>query len=469
MRHKLTILIVGILFFVGCGKTETINKVEQMPEVTITKIDAYSTQLRVNIKPNDEAVTFKYAIGSADGRDAFRDGSMDGIVKVNNGDEAEIAFEDLNPDTEYTVFAMAYNEKGEQGPVASLIVRTFTDGFNVGIQYITANSAGFRFNNTMDYYKLECAIGLPGDRAAFEAGTIRGMVEKYESTQYTANFFDLEPDTEYIMFARGYDRMDRPTIVFEVPIKTYAEGACPGLTFTNERFDVYEGLFTYTPNSQSSFVSFVIGAKGYFDPIINDDMGYRNDLMQWLSTTTAVTIDKETSLTYQPGVMALGDSPLLECDYPLESYALIYDKDGYPFGVQKIEVSTPSYDENLPKAEVTVNIKDITTTGATYEFVADDNTVYFYFDTINADWYDDFKANDPEWHDDYLRDMFRNRQNITDGILRERHNIEPTPFTETEAVPGARYYVAVCPMNGNGVSDDAWGELYLKEYYTVAE
>ncbi len=40
---------------------------------------------------------------------------------------------------------------------------------------------------------------------------------------------------------------------------------------------------------------------------------------------------------------------------------------------------------------------------------------------------------------------------------------------ETAGAKGKRYYVAVCPMNGNGISDPAWGGLYLKEFTTATE
>ncbi len=459
--HTLFLIsLTAFLTSVGCEKTTKFETGNPGPKITLTEVRTYSDLLTVKFSPDERTSAFEYALGLATQSEQFEAGTMEGIEKVDSVEERDVTFEGLDPQVIYTVFARGYDSDGNKGPVAMLSVRTITDAISVDMQYAADNSAAFMIHTSFDYYRIEYALGKASDKEAFDAGTLEGTVILEEVYDWVPNFFGLTPETDYSFFMRAYDRMERPTIVYECPFTTLAVGSdFPDAEFTVESTDVYRSEFTFTPNSSCGKMIVLMAREGQHDIIISDPMGFAGDLMRmlpaWVKTGEAIEITEEDTFYFT--------TPELATDNKIEAYVMVFDESGEPFSVKRWGASTPSFDESLPAATVTATISNITAVGATYTFTAAENTLGFLFDTVDADWYDDFKANDPGYYDNYLRDRF-----LTDNVWW-RYKMEVVPFTEQEAEAGKRYYIGICPINENGLTDPDWGALYLKEYTTLLQ
>lgn len=470
MKKKLFLIGMALVALAGCSRTpevepEVVVEVENSPGLLLTKVGStLKNRFEVKITPNSTTAMYEYALCLFEDRQAlesFEKGTLEKTVRVNNGDEAQIAFEGLVPETNYTVYARGYDAEGNNSAVAMLSARTNSeDNFITGVQYVTNTSAGFTVITSPDCYKFDYALGKAGDRAKFENGSLDGLQTKEESFEYTFNYFDLEPDTEYLFFTRGYDRAGNSYDIYETEIRTYADGASPDIVFTKET-DAFWGEYVFTPNKMCGKIIAFVSPAGKYEEAIYSDLMRRGDIVGTLEDWSQLENPMALSATDSP-LGLFYQTPGLLTDVELESYVLIYGNDRKPFGVKKFSFKNCEYDSDLPQPEVSVAIKDITTVGATYEFTIDENTLGFLFDTIDADWYDEFKTT-AEFYPEYLRELFIGR-----GYYW-RYKTDLRPFMETAGAKGKRYYVAVCPMNGNGISDSAWGELYLKEFTTATE
>lgn len=469
-----------MLASIGCSSPKEIDVTRTDPSVVLTLKNTGIDIFTIGIEP-DNAASFEYAVSADGDRKAFVNGTMPGIVKVESGDQKDVEFTGLASEATYTVYARAFDGEGNSGPVAQLRVTTVrgpivTDKIATDMQYVTDSSAGITITSSTDFYRLDYAIGKPEDKAAFEAGSLDGIEKRFEYTDhYTANIFDLEPDTDYVFFVRGYDRTDFPTITFERPFKTYATDGCPAVAIATE-IDILEGNFSYTPNALCGKMIVALHGKGAYDGLVESPASHRGNIMQFLpamvETGLATLVEGSYSATVNMPPLDAEDmlatyytmygDPVLQTDYEFETYVLLYDGDGNPFGVQKKIVSTGEYDPDLPAAVVTATIKNISAYGATYEFSIDDSTFGFFFDTVDADWYDNEIKTSEDFYENYLRDTFFER-----GYWW-RHHDNPAPYTDRSAAPGMRCYLAICPLNANGVSDPDWGKLYLKEFTTLS-
>lgn len=151
----------------------------------------------------------------------------------------------------------------------------------------------------------------------------------------------------------------------------------------------------------------------------------------------------------------------------MEIYAIAYDKDFNLSGVYNFDFSTPSYNAEAGEAHVSIDVSDVTSTGAMYTITKGENMFAVMYDTLEAEWFD-MIVDDPSYHEFYIHEIllgnamyFAYGPDMADGKV---------VFEEKTGTPLTRYYAAACPMNENGpVRDNGWGKLVIEEYTTSVE
>lgn len=418
------------------------------------------TEFGVRFIPSSNTVSFRYAIGEASDFGDFVAGTMKEVVNVEGAAETDVLFDNLIPNKVYTIFAVACDENGFEGEVATAKIPTADDNFLLEIQYVTDESAGFTFTATSDYRGGRFYLGTEADRDRFINGEVGEEFKDMKSK--TANFFDLQPSTDYVFYAQAIDRAGFMSDVIEIRITTLAEGACPKGEFTYEN-DIYIGTYSLTPNDKCGQITAFICNEGSQDEMINSGSHWAGDIIAMMKSWESleeygqVTIAKNGN----PLEMEL-ITPELACDLGLEVYAMYYDNSGNVTGIYRYTAKTPSFDKGAGEAKLTVEVSDITASGATYTYTKGENTFAFMYDSLDADWFDDFKENDPSYHEFYIHDLlFQSGKYWSYGK-------DVTTFKEETGTPGTRLYAAGCPMNVNG-PNGGWGQLVLEEYTTLAE
>lgn len=478
-RLLLTIipLAMACVFMAGCsddgeGIYNEVDETVTSPSIKISQPKATGeSSARVTFTPEAEkAVRYVYAIGQESDRDAFVATTFESIVEVKNGTKTEVEFTGLSTAIEYTIFARAYDKDNNPGPVASMrfTLSQIQSGVVISVSYLSEKSIAVTIDVPQDYYKLDYYLGNEDDLDGFTNGTIEREIRE-EMYQYTASFFDLTPDTEYTLFYRAYTRDDKPTAVFSEKYSTLAAGEYPNATLEVLSNDIYQGDYKFTPNEHCSKIVLLPmeASDNYFYKIINDYANWRGDVMAMLLSWQAMPGEEVYSYLSIAENMALDlsmNTSALLCYNKLYFYALLFDKKGNPFCVQRFEVTTPDEDPQAGKASVAVAVNDITKTGATYSFTPNSSTFAFLYDTVDADWFDQLRGTD-EYYDTYLHDLFLETYV---GFYYKGHAAIPT-FTETAGEPATRYYAATCAMNANGPYSNGWGEMVLKEFTTLPE
>lgn len=423
-----------------------------------------STSATVRFIPSENATGFRYAIGLTSDFESFRDGTMSTSVYVEGNQPLETTFDGLDPISMYSVYAVATDENDVEGSIASTKIVTDKNDFSIETYFLLSRSASFSVEISSDYSSVNYYFGQNDDIDAFLAGTLEDIKSVKDFDRMVLNYFDLEPDTDYTFFAQIIDRFGISAKVVEIPVHTPALGECPYVDFTYEN-DIYTGTYTLTPGEGSAHLAAIINTKGTLDNIINNTQNWKGDVMSMIHQWK----DIEAGQVYQnTGTDALDipyTTPTLNCSTGIEIYVLIYDDNGDPYGVEKFSCTTPEYDENAPEATATITVRDITTVGATYDYVQGEQNLACMYDTIDADWLDELMGTD-EYTEFYLHDLLFSQGyyfHYNDGTAAGTS----WSFTETAGQPGHRYYAAACPMNGNG--PQGWGELVLVEFWTLEE
>lgn len=178
-------------------------------ETAISFNSSTETTLTVNINVQDGATGYTYAIGQASDAESFADGTLSGIMTQQDPSIAEVTFEGLTVDTQYTIFAQAFNDAGEKGGVARLVAKTAAQAHVPDLNItatldegdITEDSFMIRLTYTEDVQTIEYALGNAADQEAFENGTLEGI--KTTTPEKTLIISNLERGTEYTVFIRG--------------------------------------------------------------------------------------------------------------------------------------------------------------------------------------------------------------------------------------------------------------------------
>ena len=448
-----SLLIVTLsIFITGCEKDDKDPVVA--PTVLIDKvITTSSSELTIVLKPNETTTKFTYAIGNESDREAFTSGTLSTIKEFNGNEEQTVLFPDLEENSVYTIFAQAYNSTGSAGPLASVKAKTRKplQDFAVSQQYVTDNSTAFTIKSTTEFYKYDFALGKVEDRKSFEAGVIEGFTTKEEISEYTANYFNLDANTEYVFFVRGYDRQSgEVSETREIKVKTAVKGSVPTVSFKINHIDMFSGEYTFTPNEHCGRISVAMSMKDKYQDIIDSEVYWKGNMWTMLKYWTdgkngLTTIGEEGPLKANLVTSELLlDEKLGPFGHPLEAYVLLYDKNNEIFGIQKFEFNTPSYDDNAGDADVDIKISNVTENGAFYEFFPNEHTMGIVFETFDAEWYENLLKS-PDYYDGYIDNYI-----LQEGYWNYCYKVASSTMPERTAEPGKRYYVFYMAMNNNG-------------------
>lgn len=440
------------------------------PSVTMERImTTDSNELTIVFTPSESTAGFKYAIGDETDRQAFIQGQLSGIKECEGNGKQTIVFQGLSENEVYTVFACAYNQEGATGPIASIKAKTRNtiEEFPVTKQYVTDHSAAFTLKATSDYFRFAFALGKPGDKKIFEAGVIEGYETKENISEYTANYFDLDANTKYVFYARGFDRLSGiASETQEYAFTTDASGNIPAADLKINYMDMYSGDYTLTPNAYCGKCIVFFSLKDEYKDMIEEELNWRGDMVtmmeRWTELNTGMTyksVGDPLNVTYTTPTLLTTEisNPF---GYPLEAYALLYKKDGEVYGIQKFSFSTPPYQEKMGMPKVELKISNITETGAFYEFTPNEYTMGVLMQTFDAEWYEKLLQSS-DYYDNYIRDFL-----YMNGYWNYCHNVSSFTLPERSAEPGKRCYVFYLPMNYNGPGD-GWGEVGQMMYTTL--
>lgn len=467
--RKYTILLLTFafsLFLAGCESDFTDSLVS--PSIEIKRVPTISeSELTVIFTPSKTVARYEYAIGDDADQEAFLNGTYLGIKKVEDGETLEVKFSDLTQSKVYTIFARAYGINGTAGPLASIKEKTRRPSANIDatVQFESENSTAITLVSDVSYYKYDFALGFDSDRANFENGTLEGMKSREEFSKYTANYFNLQPGTDYIFFVRAYDRISNlPTATVEIPIRTADRGSMPAVECKVNHIDQYCGYYHFTPNEHVGRVSVAFTLQGELDDTMDKEIYWKGNLLQMLESWTtsnsglvSMGYDEPFTAEYTTPKMLLGEYD--PYNYPIDLFVIVYNKEMKPFAVQKFTFHTPTYDNNAKKAVVDLKISHITQKGALYEFTPNEHTMGMFFETFDADWVQETMQSD-YYYEGYLELYL-----YYYGYWNYMFNNKTTTFPERTADPGKKYYVYYMPMNANGV--DGFGSMNYQIYETL--
>jgi hypothetical protein len=440
-------MLVALL---GCKDDKTVYQTGETPaiDMTVNKDELTETQFAITFTPRQAAVGFDYAIGQDGDLASFNAGTLAGIVSIRSAETTSVTFSGLEPNQIYNVFARGYDRDGMSSSTSILRVRTGSSyDFAVSQQFATGYSAAFTINCDQNYYTFRYALGTASDKAAFEAGTLDGIVAKNEVWDWTADYFELTPNTDYVFYAQGTDRAGKTTKLFEVPFTTPTDA--PDATFAINYEDVFLGQYLITPNSKSKKLSAYIGKAGEMDEsIMYSPTSWHGDLIAMLTSWAEGNI--YNTMTKEDAPLQLQyNHALMQTDVPLECYVLIYDANKKPCAVRKFNLSTPAYDNTLQPATATAKVSDITPFGATYTITPGSTALGVIYDIVKTSYFNNELAGDVK----ALRDIISSQT----GYWKYAATTDPVTATEEGADPDTDYFLAVFPVNHNGFSDPNWG------------
>lgn len=459
------IWVISLLSLQSCEKTVYIDYV--VPEVGLTRLDAgQENSMKIRFTPSQSVVRYQYAISSdaESDIDKFISGEYE-TVEVMDTVEKEVVFNNLDEESLYTIFAIAYNESGETGPVAVLKDQDFPfERLSCEMSYLGPDYASIKMFYDHDISKCRYYLGQKDDREAFLNGETESMTMGEIKEFYNLNFYDLEPEKDYVFYALGYDLIGSETNLIEMDFRTPALDKVPYATFEIKYQDAFRGEYMIQGNDKCGRLTLIICEKGYYDfDVTQIGTAWKNN---WMTLIKYFEDNNVYCVSSDKGFIDLEN---LDATFPMdkekEIYLLLYDKDGKEFGVQHFVFETDKTDPSREKANVSIEISDITEKGASYTYKFDKNTLGFFYETVDADWYDSFKASG-RWYESYMRDnlMMYGTQYWFYAAAEESGQFV---FNETGGQSKKRYYAVACPMNFNGATPEGWAPEILAEYTTL--
>ena len=471
MKKLNYILPIIPLLFMGCSE-ETID-----PGITASvKIEVVGTpdsnSVKILFTPDERTATFDYAIGSEMDYALFESGIMEGVTTVEGNEPCEVEFTGLKSTTIYSIYAKAYTKNGQSAGTNIYKVSTRDTRFTAEMAYVSDISAGFHmnFSSNGEYSSCRYYLGKAGEGDLFLAGEGEYYGESASDVvdYISMDYFDLEPETEYVFYAVGIDRAGVNSELFEIPFTTYASDACPNVTVETD-IDLFQGTYTITPNDKVGKIIAGVQLYGVYEQVLSGN--FNNDMVHlletWLPSNINNTVSSENG---QPLTMSLTTYELNPEDL-IDFYIAIYDKDGNIAGLKKIFCETHAFDETLALPDkIDIKVENITTAGAVYTFTPGENVWAYFYDTVDADWYDELKETS-DWNEYYLANEFYT--NHVEYWLVTKSNFQygndPVTWAETTGQANYRYYASAVSMNENGPVEGGWGETVMYEYTTLAE
>ena len=244
------------LFLSSCS-TGTEKNEQQLvtPNVTITVTSSTENSLTVEFDVANGS-SYNCAIGQASDIAAFANGTIANIKKQIPASQKEVTFDNLNPDTEYTIFAQVFSD-GYTGGVKTKLASTSeasNPDLSLEILNISAgeNSISLSISYGSDTRTINYAIGQASDKDAFENGSLNNIQTIETPITSTINFNNLESGKEYTVFLRANSKTNKgqvitaneKTLLLKVDIKVEPKGYDrANITFTTEGDDIESLLF----------------------------------------------------------------------------------------------------------------------------------------------------------------------------------------------------------------------------------
>lgn len=450
-------LLMCVLALVSCQKVEEVD----LPGEASVTIERESisdlSKFRVKFTPTENTSRFEYAIGFESDRAAFEDGSFSGILSQDGNEPMIHTFEGLEVDDNYTVFAKAYDENGKAGAVTSIKNTPFTAEIKIEQQFLTNTSTAFTFSYPALYYKCRYYLGTAEDKEAFLKDEVESgnLVEIFEA--YTVNFFDLEPEKEYVLYAIAYDIMDIPSNLFEIKFTTLADGSFPDATAEVVESNAYTCKVRLKPNDLCGTIVATIAAAGEMDDLFfgkpNGRGDIANTLINFLNYNMASSAKDGAELVLE----AVNESLTLDKEYNI--YVLLLDNEYNISSVKIIDVKGASKDETAGTAEATIELNSIEGRKASYTIKLNDAAMGCFYNTFDKKWLDNLSLGSEL--DNYLHEHFIG-QPVYFGYGEKEFKLDDTTvYYETE------YYAIACPVNKNGV--EGWGATEMVSFKTPAD
>lgn len=428
-----------------------------------------ATEVTVKVVPEKGTAKYRFALGAKADEAAFMANSMAGMEEVIGDTEKTKTFKDLIPNTDYYLYAIGENADKVVGPLTARLIKTESNDFNVELYYLSDNSAGFSIKNTNDYYQYIYALGSPADREKFENNELEGTVTKTELFDWCVNYFELTPETEYVFYAKGFDRSGGETRVFEIPVTTYAVGSdkIPNVTFEIGETNILAQNYKVTPNDKCGQIVLFQQLKGYQDAVFFGENNWKGKMVEVLDAWKDMSGSGGT-MCYTATGEVLNAMPYtldMEFNAALEVYLLVYDAGLKPCYVKKFKNVTPGKDETAETSKAsdfTINVTNAMAGTVTCNIKhTSDNVMAYYYEIVNADHFDKVIATNP--------DPYYMHNQLAGGSVVYKSKDFTDTYTGADVLANTRYYLVVCPMNVNGPREGGWGELAKKEFTTPAE
>lgn len=344
----------------GENESSTVGKasveIERLDDVT-------STSFSVNFKPSDNTTKWVYALAGPNEMEDFVNDKLEGIKTVEGPENLEVTFEDLIPSNIYTVYAKAYNELGEVGSISTIKYPTNAElGVETLFTSATATSVTITFTDVV--YRCKYYLGTAEDEENFYNNTIEDIKELSNRTSYTLNYFDLTPETEYVLYVLGYDRSDAVVTKIKKQITTKKESEVPAFRMVaDEKNGAAFGIFTIECPEADRLVSY-ISEKGLNDGLIDGELNFQGNIIKMLDGWAEIPDmaksfesfnGKDLVMYYESDFMS---SVYLKPDEELESYVSVY-KDGKVVDLKHLVYKNVEKKTDLEKPVVNVVLNDV--------------------------------------------------------------------------------------------------------------
>lgn len=461
-----SILILVLLLQACSDENETIVfENPSLPTVTIEQVgESGETEVTLKFLLSEQSAGFYYAVGGTDDREAFKEGTLSSIQQVKENGTKEIVIDGLQPDSVYTVFARAYDAENQKGPLAEMGFITLDKDLQAHpvrakVQYITCTSVAFTVHPENYYYKFEYALGKAGDKEAFEKGTLGEIVTQEQMDKFTVSYFDISPATDYVWFLRAYNRADKRSQTFEAPFTAAAAGSVPEISMHIDNINIYEGSYTFIPNAYCKRFGVMVCKKGDYDSKFYNKYTCNGDIL--------LKMDEFVNLPFgSPLTMAEGSNtakiqyftPQFKLDAELEAWAILYDQGDKAFGVQRMEMKTPAYDNSLGEAAVvTFQFDSVAAYYSPFRLTVNEHTLLTYYAVWEVAEFE--KAKEMLKDDKYYLHK-KTFEKSYDAVLKQYNFFygDMKEFQGAISMNSGEYYLVFVPVNGNG-PEKGWGEL----------
>lgn len=458
------IILSVLLSAAACTEQETGPEIEQgtaTVTLSMSPVTEDST-LILTVTPSEDAVSYQvYCAQDAD-VESFVNGVYDGDERLRSFDgtaPTEVRYENLE-DGYYTILALAVDADGRKGAVASAKAWLPDGAFSCSVQFVSDRAAAFKTIIPYRIIETHYYLGAPGEKEKFENGEVEVMVKEDYPVFYVATYTTLEPSTDYVFYVRGLDRYGMFTETIEIPVRTMDEGTAPACEAEVVNSDIYSQTVVLTPNSNCSKVVAMAMNKGTHNVLY--DLNWGGDI--------AGCVEAWNEHASAGAPLEVATTSDWTCGVAKEMYWISYDENGVIANLQHLDYTTPSEDGTLPAPSCTLEISDITSSGATYTVTVDENTLAVWFETLEKDFYEEIVAGD--YGDYYLHEyMFAMWYNNNDSIHGFLYGTDTATFTERAGTPGTEYYVVAVPVGFNGpyASTGSWGPMVVDHYTTLSE